>query len=159
MGFDVGLISYLYPGNDSGAAGTPGAGLAANANTTEFYGALTYSYFTLKYSQSTGNFLGFINSGGARYLDLSATFDLGNGFSITPHIGRQTIPNQGVGGDQANYSDFSITVAKDLGNGLTASIAAVGTSGIDQPFYTATNFGVNNFMGRSGLTVGLKYSF
>ena len=31
LGFDVGLISYLYPGNDSGAAGTPGAGLAANA--------------------------------------------------------------------------------------------------------------------------------
>ena len=29
FGFDVGLISYQYPGNDSGGAGTPGAGRSA----------------------------------------------------------------------------------------------------------------------------------
>jgi uncharacterized protein (TIGR02001 family) len=39
VGFDVGLITYLYPGNNSGAAGTPAAGQYSNANTTEIYGA------------------------------------------------------------------------------------------------------------------------
>ncbi len=161
LGFDVGLIGYMYPGNDSGSVGTPGCAAApcagANANTTEFYGALTYSVFTLKYSQSTGNFLGFLNSSGARYWDLSANFDLGSGFTLTPHVGRQSIPNQGAGGNQGDYSDYALTLAKDFGNGLSGTLAVYGTNA-DQPFYTNSN-GNTNFIGKSGAAIGLKYSF
>lgn len=157
LSFDIGLIGYMYPGNDSGAAGTPGAGLATNANTTEVYGALTYSMFTLKYSQATSTFLGFLNSTGARYWDLSANFDLGSGFTLTPHVGRQSIPNQGVGGNQGDYTDYSLTLAKDFGNGLSATIAAYGTNA-DQTFYVNSN-GNTNFIGKNGMAVGLKYSF
>ncbi len=157
LSFDIGLIGYMYPGNDSGNVGTPGAGLAANANTTEFYGALTYSYFTLKYNQSAGNFLGFINSSGARYWDLSANFDLSSGFTLTPHVGRQTVPNQGIGGTQADYSDYSLTLNKDFGKGFMGFLAAYGTSA-DQTFYVNSN-GNTNFIGKSGAAVGVKYSF
>ena len=45
--FDLGLIGYEYPGNTA----------ATNANTTEFYGALTYGLVTAKYSRSVGNFI------------------------------------------------------------------------------------------------------
>ncbi len=152
FGYDVGLITYQYPRNNSGAAGTPGAGAFSNASTNEWYAALTYSVATLKYSRSFGNFLGNINSSGSQYLDLSATFDLGNGFAVTPHVGRQTIPNQGGLGD---YNDYSVTVAKDFGNGLVVSAAAIGTDA-KKSFYTDTG---NRFLGKSQLVVGVKYSF
>ena len=157
LGFDVGLITYQYPGNNSGAAGTPGFGPAiADANTTEVYAALTYSLFTVKYSRSVGNFLGFANSGGSQYWDFSAAFDLGNGFTLTPHIGRQTIPNTTPVGD-GDYTDYALTLSKDFGNGFSASIAAVGTDA-KQTFYVNSN-GNTDFIGKSGITVGLKYSF
>ncbi len=156
LGFDVGLISYQYPGNDSGDAGTPGAGAFSNANTNEFYGALTFAMFTLKYSQSMGDFLGNINSSGSRYWDLSANFDLGNGFTLTPHIGRQTIPN--VAGGVADYGDYALSLTKDFGNGLTVTGALVGTDA-NQTFYTNTFNGASGFIGKNGAYLGVKYSF
>jgi uncharacterized protein (TIGR02001 family) len=153
--FDVGVITYQYPGNNSGASGTPGFGSVTNANTTEFYGALTYSVATLKYSQSTGTFLGFLNSSGSSYLDLSLNFDLGNGLTLTPHLGRQSV--KGQPGNIGDYTDYSITLAKDFGGGFSANIAAYGTNA-DQTFYSNSN-GNTNFLGKSGVALGVKFSF
>jgi uncharacterized protein (TIGR02001 family) len=156
---DIGFIGYMYPGNDSGEAGTPGAGLVTNANTTEVYVGVTYGMFTAKYSQATGNFLGFLNSSGSNYFDLSANFDLGSGFTLTPHVGRQTV--KGVPGNLGDYTDYALTLSKDLGNGLSAMLAFYGTDisgAAREAFYTNSN-GNTNFIGRSGAAVGLKYSF
>jgi hypothetical protein len=142
LGFDVGLIGYLYPSNNA----------ATNANTTEIYAALTYGVVTAKYSRSVTNFVANANSSGSQYLELAATFDLGNGFSVTPHIGRQMIPNQTTSGD---YTDYSLTLGKDFGNGISASVSAVGTDAKDD-FYKVGS--VAN-LGKSGLFAGLKYSF
>lgn len=141
--YDLGLITYQYPGNTA----------ATNANTTEFYGALTYGPVTAKYSRSAGNFIANPNSSGSAYFELAATFDLGNGYSLTPHIGRQTIPN--VTNNAGDYTDYALTLAKDFGNGLSVSVAAMGTNA-DKPFYTDTK---GKFLGDSVVTVGLKYSF
>lgn len=152
LGFDVGLVAYQYPGNNSGAAGTPGAGLFSKADTIEFYGALSYKIATLKYSRSAGDFLGNLNSSGSSYIDLSANFDLGNGFTLTPHIGRQRVANLPT----ANYTDYALTLAKDFGNGPALSVAATGTNATSGGFYTDVN---GRFLGKSALVVGLKYSF
>ena len=144
--FDVGVITYQYPNNTADR-------VLVNANTTEVYGALTFGVVTVKYSQSTGNFIANPNSSGSSYLEAAAAFDLGNGFSLTPHVGRQTIPNQGGNGD---YTDFSLTLGKDFGNGLSASLAAVGVAGADQTFYTGAN---GKLVAKNGWVVGLKYSF
>ena len=145
--FDIGAISYQYPGNT--AAKVPGF---ANANTTEIYGALSYSVLTAKYSYATSNFIANSNSSGSAYFEIAANFDLGNSFTLTPHVGRQTIPNQSVSG---NYTDYSLTLAKDFGNGLSISIAAMGTNASDA-FYRV---GTYDNLGKSTLVVGLKYSF
>jgi uncharacterized protein (TIGR02001 family) len=145
--YDVGLITYQYPSNT--AANVPGF---ANANTTEIYGALTYGLATAKYSYSVSDFIANSNSSGSSYIEVAATFDLGNGFSLTPHIGHQTIPNQAVNGD---YTDYSLTLGKDFGNGLTASVAAIGTNATDA-FYKVGAF---DNLGKSTVAVGLKYSF
>jgi uncharacterized protein (TIGR02001 family) len=147
LAFDIGLIAYQYPGNT--AANVAGF---ANANTTEIYGALSYGVVTAKYSYSTSNFIANSNSSGSAYLEVAATLDLGNGFSLTPHIGRQTIPNQAVNGD---YTDYSLTLAKDFGNGFTATVAALGTNASDA-FYKVPGF---DNLGKSTLAVGVKYSF
>src|SRR5206468_5485068 len=93
-----------------------------NANTFELYGALTYKIFTAKYSHSLTDLFGTPNSKGSGYLDLSAAFDVGNGYSITPHVGFQRIAHFGT------YADYSLTGSKDFGNGITASLGVVGTN-------------------------------
>ncbi len=147
FGFDIGVITYQYPGNTAEGAGY------ANANTTEIYGALTYGPATVKYSQSTGNFIGNPNSSGSAYLEAAATFDLGSGFSITPHIGRQTIPNQA--GSAGDYTDYSLAIAKDFGNGIVVTGTLMGTDA-KKSFYTDLN---GRFLGKDTIVVGLKYSF
>ena len=143
LGFDLGVIAYVYPSNN-----TP-----TNANTNEIYAALTYGPVTAKYSRSLGNFVANPNSAASQYLEVAASFDVGNGFSITPHLGRQTIPNQTA--SAGDYTDYALTVNKDLGNGLSASLTLLGTDAKDAFYKVAP---IDN-LGKSGLLVGLKYSF
>ena len=145
VAYDLGLLRYEYVGNK--LANVSGF---ANANTTEIYGAATIGVVTAKYSHSLTDVFGTPNSKNSYYLDLSAAFDLGNGFTLTPHAGRQMVKNTVA----ATYSDYALTLSKDLGNGLTASAALVGTDA-DKTFYTLKD----KFNGKSGATVGLKYSF
>jgi uncharacterized protein (TIGR02001 family) len=151
LNFDVGLITYRYPGNNSGAVGTKGFGSYSNANTNEFYGALTYNVFTAKYSRSSGDFLGNIKSSGSTYFDLSAAIDLGNGFTLTPHVGVQKVKN----GPLYDYTDYSLTIAKDMGNGISLTAAATGTNAKKAPY---TDFN-GKFIGNGALVLGAKYSF
>lgn len=151
--YDVGVITYRYPGNNSGVGGVLPAGTFDNANTVEIYGALSYKTTTFKYNRSTGNFLGNLDSSGSQYFDLSTAIDLTNGFTLTPHIGRQLIANQP--GNLGDYSDIALTLTKDFGNGLVVTIAALGTNA-DKVFYTDTN---GRFLGNKTLVVGAKYSF
>ena len=143
LGFDLGVIAYVYPSNNA----------PTNANTNEIYAALTYGPVTAKYSRSLGNFVANPNSAASQYLEVAASFDVGNGFSITPHLGRQTIPNQTA--SAGDYTDYALTVNKDLGNGLSASLTLLGTDAKDSFYKVAP---IDN-LGKSGLLVGLKYSF
>ena len=143
LGFDLGVIAYVYPSNNA----------PTNANTNEIYAALTYGPVTAKYSRSLGNFVANANSAGSQYLEVAASFDVGNGFSITPRLGRQTIPNQTA--SAGDYTDYALTVNKDLGNGLSASLTLLGTDAKDAFYKVAP---IDN-LGKSGLLVGLKYSF
>ena len=142
LGYDVGVLTYQYPGN----------GLAPSANTTEIYGALTFGAFTAKYSHAVTNTFANPGSKNSFYLDLSAGFDVG-GFTVTPHLGHQKIngPFGGVG----TYTDYSLTVAKDF-SGLLLSVALVGTDA-DKAFYSSPVNGKE--LGKAGLVLGAKYSF
>ena len=143
VGYDVGVLRYQYYNNK----------LAVSPNTTEIYGALSYSVATLKYSHSVTNLFGFANSKTSGYLDLSATFDLGNGFSLVPHIGHQRI--DGTGNGFFSYTDYSLTLGKDFGNGLSASLAAIGTDA-NRGAYVAPN---GKSLSKGTLVAGIKYSF
>lgn len=135
---DVGALTYQYPGND----------LNPSANTTELYVGLSYGPATLKYSHSLTNLFGFADSEGSGYLDLSASFDVYDGWMVAPHIGRQTVKGSG----EYSYTDYSVTVSKDF-NGLVPSLAVVDT---DTGAYVGGN---NKNLGKAGVVVGVKYNF
>jgi uncharacterized protein (TIGR02001 family) len=141
VAYDVGFLRYEYPSNK----------LATNANTNEIYGAVTFGPATLKYSHAISNLFGVANSKNSYYVDLSGTFDLGNGFSLVPHVGYQSVRNNA----SASYTDYSLTLSKDLGNGLSATAAVVGTDADKSVYYTPAG----KFTGKSGVVVGLKYAF
>lgn len=138
FGYDVGVLTYQYPSNK----------LNPSANTTEIYGALTYGPATLKYSHSVSNLFGFADSKGSGYLDLSATFDVG-GFAITPHVGHQTVKRTSA----ASYTDYSVTVSKEVGAGVTLSATIVDT---DTSAYIGPN---SKDLGKAGIVLGAKIAF
>jgi uncharacterized protein (TIGR02001 family) len=145
VAYDVGVLRYEYVRNNLQTV----TGFA-NANTTEVYGAATYGVFTAKYSHALTNLFGNPNSKDSYYVDLSAAFDMGNGYTLTPHVGYQKVKNV----VNASYTDYAVTIAKDLGNGLSATAAVVGTNA-DEGFYSL----LGKYNGKTGAVVGLKYTF
>ncbi len=142
LGYDVGLLTYVYPSND----------LSPSANTTEIYGALTYGPATLKYSHALTDTFGNPDSKNSFYLDLSASFEVYDGWSLAPHVGYQKI--KGPFSDPATYTDYALTLSKDF-KGLVPSIAIVGTDS-DKAFYVNPK---GKHTGKTALVLGVKYNF
>jgi len=134
---DVGLLQYVYPSNK----------LNPSANTLEVYGALSFGPLTAKYSHSTTNLFGAPDSKGSGYLDVSATFELGEGFNLVPHVGHQKVKHNSA----ASYTDYSLAVTKDWG-GFSFSAAYVDTD-------IVVIGGKGKDLGKSGLVVSVKKAF
>ena len=149
VSYDVGGLYYFYPSNKLGNV----AGLV-NANTFEIYGAVTFGPVTAKYSNALTNTFGNVNSKNSGYLDLSASFDLGSGFSLVPHIGHQEI--KGTTG--LSYTDYSLTLGKEMGGGISLSAALVGTDASKTLYVTPAANG-SKFTGKNALVLGAKFSF
>jgi len=144
---DVGVLRYQYPGNNYKQI--PGTN-NDNANTTELYGALTYGPVTAKYSHSLTSLFGVKDSSGSSYFDLTATFDLGGGWSVVPHFGRQVVANN----SSWNYNDLALTVTKDF-SGVVFGLSAVTVDAKNEGNYQVDN----KFTGKSGLVLSAKYNF
>jgi uncharacterized protein (TIGR02001 family) len=140
VAYDVGILTYVYPGNS----------LPTSANTTELYGAVSFGPATLKYSHTLTNLFGFADSKNSGYFDLSATVPVGP-VSITPHVGYQKV--SGSGNDPFSYTDYSVTVAYEAMPGLSLSAAVVGT---DNKLYVSP---AGKNLGKSALVLGIKYGF
>ena len=146
LAYDVGGLYYFYPNNKLGnVAGS------VDANTFELYGALSFGPATVKYSHSLTNTFGYADSKNSGYLDISASFDLGNGFSLAPHLGHQTILRNSA----YSYTDVSLTLAKEMGNGVSLSAALMGTDADRGLFLTPAG----KFTGKNALVLGAKFSF
>ncbi|HEY6896551.1 MAG TPA: TorF family putative porin [Rhodocyclaceae bacterium] len=110
--YDVGVLTYNYPGHY--AAGIP------RADTTELYGQIGYKWLTLKYSHVVSSHIfGWTSTTGGKtdgsgYLDLSGSYDLGNGWGVAAHVGHQRIKDRAT----ASYSDWKLGVTKDVGFGV-----------------------------------------
>ena len=152
----MGLLQYLYPG----AKTTRFSAVYKDPNTTEIYGALIYGPATLKVSYALSNLFGTYDFGankdskGSTYVDLSASFDVGAGVLLAPHVGYQKVLNIA----NASYTDYSLTLSKDF-SGLVPSIAVVGTDANKTFYVPGVAANSSKFLGKSGVVVGIKYNF
>ena len=146
FGYDVGLLYYYYPGDV-----LPGFN---EADTLEAYVAASWKWFTLKYSHSiTDETFGVADSSGTSYLDLSASFPLGDsGFTLGAHYGIQDFSgsdriniNSASNDDLYSYDDYKISLTYDLGKasktftGMTVGVAYSDTNSANTCGYGAFN--------------------
>jgi len=146
VSYDVGVLGYVYPAN-----GLDRVSGSADANTAELYGQLGYGPAYVKYSSALTNLFGFTDSRRSGYLDVGANVDVGNGFTLNVHAGRQDVR----GHDAASYTDYKAGVTKDIGfASLTA--AFVGTNAGEIAYASPAN---GKFLGRKALVVSATKTF
>ena len=70
---------------------------------------------------------------------------------MVPHVGHQRVNhNSGL-----SYTDYALTLGKDFGNGLSASLAVEGTDS-SKRLYVAPD---STFTGLTGVVLDARYSF
>lgn len=146
IGYDAGVLTYAYPSNKLGHV--PGF---ANANTTEVYAQLSHGTALLKYSHALTNLFGYVDSKHSGYLDLAVNPELGKGFVLNLHAGRQRVANNGA----ASYSDVKIGVTRDVGVASVA-LAAIGTNAGKAAYASPAN---GKFLGRRALQLTISKTF
>ncbi len=119
IGYDVGLLTYYYPGTG-----------ASPLNTTEIYGALSYSIATLKYSHTVSNkYFGIEEGKGTGYLDLSANYEVAKGLTLNGHVGVTSLSSDAKSATGlVNYTDYKVGATYDLGSGMSLAGAVVGAN-------------------------------
>ena len=117
---DVGLLTYIYPGN-------------SNGNTTEAYGAATFGPVTAKYSHTLSrDYFAYAGPGlkgrNTGYLNLAFAQEVAPSITVKATVGftrfSSDIKDQGV----PNYMDYSVGGAYDFGDGLSLGAAVVGAN-------------------------------
>ena len=133
--YDVGVLTYNYPGTYPSGFTKP--------DTTEIYGQIGWKWLTAKYSYVVSDHIfGFTTPTGGKtdgsgYFDLTASYDLGNGWGVSGHGGHQTIKDFSA----ASYTDWKLGVTKDLGLG-TVGLYYSGTDakgGVGEPYRNPFN--------------------
>jgi len=117
-GLDLGAYYYYYPSTNSlnppnlysVANNKTGQVLSGKVDNTELYIGGSWKWVSLKYSQAVSDYFGTPGSKNSHYLDLSGTYDLGDGWGLTGHVGG--LKFKGV--TNGDYTDWKIGVTKDL---------------------------------------------
>lgn len=102
--YDLGLITFIYPGSGGGW------------NGSEAYGSISYGPLTVKYARGVGGAIKKFDR-----LSLAYNHEFNEQWSLQTVVGTR---NSEAGG----FDDYSLGVTRDLGQGLTASLALSGTT-------------------------------
>jgi len=138
FGLDVGAIYYYYPGTDAIAGqivnNRNGQSHTGRIDNKEVYIGGSWKFLSLKYSHSVGDYFSVPDTKGSNYLDLSANYDLGNGWGINGHVGQLHYKNMTNG----DYTDWKLGVTKDI-NGWVVGASYVDTNAKGNCSATAVN--------------------
>jgi uncharacterized protein (TIGR02001 family) len=110
LGYDVGVLAYVYPGNSTG-------------NTTEVYAGLSYGPLSAKYSHTVSSDY-FAYGSKAGYISLGYAQPLLEGLTFKAAVGATRFKSSTV----SDFTDYSIGLSYDLAQGLALSAAYVGAS-------------------------------
>lgn len=122
FGIDAGGLYYYYPGTDLSIT-NGGKTNSGRVDNGEIYIAGTWKFLSLKYSHAVSDYFAVPDSKGTGYLDLSANYDLGEGWGINGHVGHLNFRNVSNG----SYTDWKLGVTKEL-SGWVIGAAYVDTN-------------------------------
>lgn len=150
IGYDVGMLAYVYAGNRLDQAGMK------DGNTLELYGQLSSGPAYIKYSHAVTTLFGIVDSRNSGYLDLGANLELAESWTLNLHAGYQKV--QGINSSAASYADYKIGISKELKDfgGLVVSLAAIGTNA-DKTYYASPANG--KFLGKHSLQLSATKTF
>ena len=84
---------------------------------------MSWKFLSLKYYHATDAYFGIPGSKNTNYIDLGATWDLGNGWGVNGHVGQLKLKSVNNG----DYTDWKLGVTKDIG-GYVFGLAYVDTN-------------------------------
>ena len=112
--FDIGYVSYQYPGNTN----------ALKNNSQEIYAGISYGPVSYKISRTLSNYFGIAsNTDGSTYHDLSIEHQFSEKVSLGAHAGIQKIKN-----NTTDFKDYSLSGSYDLGDGYSVGLTYHTTS-------------------------------
>jgi uncharacterized protein (TIGR02001 family) len=113
LSLNLGALYYYYPAGKKVTA--------YSANSVDLTAALTYKYFTLKYSYMPTKYFGFVDSEGSSYVEFNGNYPVAQvaGLNLTAHVGHQYVSgtgafDKGVSNSVYDYTDWQIGVNKDF---------------------------------------------
>lgn len=133
IGYDVGVVRYLYPGAENDQ----------DADYNEYYGGLSYSYFsaTVFYTDDWGN-----TGEDEIYYKLGFDYDLPYGLALSAHYGyTDSDRNDGDPSKSDSYSDYGIGLTKGFA-GLDWSVGYYGTDSDGEDFAAAESNADDRFL-------------
>lgn len=117
--FDLGLITYLYPGNSVG-------------NTTEIYAGATWGPVTAKYSSTVSkDYFYWYGNGkgrGTGYFNLAYAQELAKGLTLKASLGYTNFKGALNNAGTPDYTDYSLGLSYDLGNGFSLAGTLIGAT-------------------------------
>jgi len=142
FGYDVGILQYYYPQKDK----------SIDFNTTEIYGALTWTFLTFKYSHTVSkDYFGFgeaqqqlaaangASLNGSRgqntgYFEINANYPVIDKLTLNAHVGytkmAKKLRDASFDGGTAGIIDASIKSYYDYKIGVTYDLSAAVGSGV-----------------------------
>jgi len=149
FGIDVGGLYYYYPGT---TAATVKGG---NVDNFELYLGASWKFINFKYSHALTPYFDLPRSKNTGYYDLSANYDLGDGWGVNAHVGYTDVAKHGSDFD---YTDWKLGVTKDVG-GYVFGLAYVDTDA-KRSTYTWTNSNGNTtYAGKATAVLSVSKSF
>lgn len=115
---DIGYLRYEYVGSDAltTRVGTVSAVALAKPNTDEVYIGLSGGPFSAKYSYSTGDTFGVINSKGSTFTEFNWSQEVLPKFTMNAQVARQTYKNNST----FTYTVYKVGGTYDFGDGWNA---------------------------------------
>jgi len=152
---DVGGLYYYYPGSAGHAVGgntrRPGQVGTGVVDNGELYVAASWKTLSLKYSHAVTDYFAMPGTRGSGYLDLSASYDLGDGWGLNGHVGHlfmRGFQYAGGGSGSGSYTDWKLGLSKEVGAGWVVGAAYVASNAKDDcakgEFYCFANSLDNN---------------
>lgn len=135
VSIDVGGLYYYYPGSAGRQIGgntkRPGKTGSGDVDNGELYVAVSWKFLSLKYSHALTDYFAMPGTKGSGYLDLSASYDLGDGWGINGHVGHLSMKNfrysNASGSHSGSYTDWKVGLTKDI-NGWVLGASYVGSN-------------------------------